>query len=159
MEDWDNKTGEHLQEDENKEMSLQVYCSLIDIPYPTFKKYVCADKDKRRVIGCSVGKPSVLDDETQVFATDVIRRKDRANDGLNKREAVDMIHDLKPELKRKQVERAFDRVVRPKNKDKLTGIVKASKCHGVQENDRESGSRRLHHVLVQPRSAGSNAAQ
>jgi hypothetical protein len=38
-----------------------------------------------------------------------------------------MVQDLKPSLKRKQAERAFDRHVRGKNMDVLNGIVKANK--------------------------------
>jgi hypothetical protein len=42
------------------------------------------------------------------------------------RECVDMMHDLRPDLKRKAVQQAFDRTVRPKHKKELTGIVKAN---------------------------------
>ena len=37
-----------------------------------------------------------------------------------------MMHDLRPDLKRKAVQQAFDRTVRPKHKKELTGIVKAN---------------------------------
>jgi hypothetical protein len=69
----------------------------------------------------------VLDADSQQFVIDVMRRKDRANDGMTRRDGIDMVQDLKPSLKRKQAERAFDRHVRAKSKDVLTGIVKANK--------------------------------
>ena len=54
-----------------------------------------------------------------------MRRRDRADDGMSRRECIDMLQDLQPALSRKQAEGAFDRNVRLEHKDKLTGVIKA----------------------------------
>jgi hypothetical protein len=122
--DWDSKNGAILAE--NKEMPLKEYAHRVGIPYPTLQAYCCTDVGKRKVLGTSVGKKPLFNDDEQEFVIDVIRRHDRGNDGLNKRRCVDKLHDLRPELQRKSVENAFDRTVRPHNKEVLTGIIKAN---------------------------------
>ena len=122
--DWDGKTGTFLVA--NPTMALKQYAKCVNIPYQTLVDYCSADKDKRKLLGSSVGKPPLFSVEDQQFAVDVIRRHDRGNDGLNKRECVDKLHDMKPELSRKSVSNAFDRTVRPGHKEQLTGIVKAN---------------------------------
>jgi hypothetical protein len=123
--DWDNKTGTFLEEDD---ISMSRFCQLVGIPKGTFAQYVCEDKGKRKVIGCGVGPKSLkLDADSQQFVVDVVRRRDRANDGMSRQQGIDMVQDLKPSLKRQQAARVFDRQVRAKNTDVLTGIVKANK--------------------------------
>ena len=122
--DWDAKTGEHLEAEQN--MLLTRYAGLVGIPYDTFRQYCCEDKSKRKELGTSAGKKPLFDGEQQQFAVDVLRRCDRGNDGKNRRECVDMMHDMRPDLKRKAVQQAFDRTVRPAHKDELTGIIKAN---------------------------------
>ena len=121
--DFDSKTGDWLREDD---MTLTRFCHVIGIPYHTFAQYVCKDKSKRKVLGCSVGPKSTLTHSTEQFVVDVMRRKDRGNDGLGRREGIDMVQDLQPGLTRSQAPHAFDSHVRQKHKDELTGIVKAS---------------------------------
>ena len=120
VEDWDNKTGKTLEHDPL--MSLIHYAGRVEIPYNTLRKFVA---DKRRVLGAASGKKTLLDSHVQRFTVDMLRARDRANDGMNKRQALDMIQDLRPELKLDQIRRAFDRRIRPGNVDVLTGIVKA----------------------------------
>eukprot|EP00966_Prymnesium_polylepis_P152788 3529223-Prymnesium_polylepis.1 len=121
--DFDGKTGAWLSEDS---MTFTRFCQIVDIPYPTLAPYVCKDKSKRKVLGCSVGRKALVPPDTEQFAVDVLRRKDRANDGMSRREGIDMLQDLQPVLSRKQAEHQFDSNVRGKHKDELTGIVKAS---------------------------------
>ena len=51
-----------------------------------FDKYACNDKSKRRKIGGSVGRPTVVTDETSDFMAAVIIRADRANEGKTPQE-------------------------------------------------------------------------
>ena len=122
--DWDAKTGPLLQA--NKEMLLPEYAQLIGIPYSTLLPYARPERGKRKQLGKSVGPAPLFNDEEQQWAVDVIRRFDRGNDGKTKRECVDLLHDLKPQLDRKAVEKAFDRTVRPGHAAELTGIVRAN---------------------------------
>ena len=122
--DWDAKAGTHLEKD-NK-MSLLSYAVCIGINYQTLADYCCKDHGKRKQLGISVGAPTLFSEGEQQFAVDVVRRHDRGNDGLSKRECVDILHDLKPGAKRASVSKAFDRTIRPHNSEALTGIVKAN---------------------------------
>ena len=121
--DWDAKEGTFLDEED---MTLLRFCQLVDIPYGTLSAYVCKDLGKRKVLGSSVGRAQSLDRDTTQFVVDVLRRQDRGNAGLNRRESIDMIGDLKPGLTRRQAAWAFDNAVRGKHKDELTGIIKAN---------------------------------
>ena len=121
--DWDAKEGTFLDEED---MTMRRFSQLVDIPYSTFSAYVCKDVGKRKVLGSSVGRASTLDSDTAQFMADVLRRKDRGNDGMNRRECIDMIEDLKPQLTRPQAAWAFDNAKRGKHKDELTGIIKAN---------------------------------
>ena len=124
VKNWDVKTGPHLEHD--KALSLRRYAVCVGIPYDTIQGYVCKDIGKRKQLGAHVGQPSLFSESQKQFAVDVVRRHDRGNDGLDKRKIVDLMHDLKPDLKRRSVEQAFDRDVRPKHAHQLTGIVKAN---------------------------------
>jgi hypothetical protein len=121
--DWDGKTGVYLELSE-EDRTLAKFAARVEIPYETLRKYVAAEPEKRRELGRSVGKPSNLTPDLQEFTVDVLRRRDRANDGMNRQAGIDMVQDLKPELRRDQAARAFDKV-RKDNKEALTGIVKA----------------------------------
>ena len=99
--DWDAKTGTHLEKD-NK-MSLPSYAVCVGINYQTLADYCCKDHGKRKQQGISVGAPTLFSEDEQQFAVDVVRRHDRGNDGLSKRECVDILHDLQPGAKRASV--------------------------------------------------------
>ena len=123
VDEYRNKEGRWLSE---PDMTISRFCGLVEIPEFTFRKYVGGSEDKRRVLGASVGPPALLDADTeQHFSMDVLRRRDRGNDGMDKRKAVDMINDLRPSLSRKQCENAFD-ALRQKHKEELTGCVRTS---------------------------------
>jgi hypothetical protein len=144
--DWDGKTGTFLEE---KDMLLSRFAQLVQIPYATLVPYVCKDKSKRKAVGCCVGPTSLLDGESQQFVVDVMRRKDRANDGMNRREGIDMVQDLKPELTRNQAVESFRRV-RAKNKDTLTGLVKANRSTDKRSAITVEQQYRWHQVSAQP---------
>ena len=122
--DWDAKSGAILEAD--KAMSLKDYALRVSIPYPTLHDYAKPNQAKRKELGRSVGKPPLYDEAHQQFAVDVIRRHDRGNDGLSRRGCIDLLHDLQPQNKRKNVAAAFDRTVRPHHKAELTGIIQAN---------------------------------
>ena len=121
--DWIEKQGEHLVHE--PDMSVKHYSLRVGIPFETFRKYVCKDAAARRVIGNGVGAKKLLDEKTVQFTLDVIRRRDRANDGMAKPAIIDLLQDLHPALGRTALTQAFDRNIRRENKDLLTGIVKA----------------------------------
>ena len=99
--DWLNKTGELLVAD--PKMSMHAYAARVGIAKSTLHIYCTTDLTKRRQLGAHAGHPSLVTHGEQEFVVDVLRRRDRANDGMNPREAMDMLQDLKPELKKQQV--------------------------------------------------------
>ena len=77
-----NKEGRWLSE---PDMTVSRFCVLVEIPEQTFRKYICEDKEKRRVVDASAGRAALIDKDTEQFIVDVLRRRDRANDGMDKR--------------------------------------------------------------------------
>ena len=122
---WDRKLAEDPESLGPPCKRMERYSLEVGIPFSTFKKYACADLSKRRKLGTQVGRPQAILDNTGEFVVDVMRRKDRANEGMTRTDAIDMLQDLQPEKTRTTLARSFDRNVRPKNKDKLTGCIKA----------------------------------
>ena len=110
VEVWDAKTGDILEA--NPTMTLKAYAAAVEIPYPTMQDYACKDLGKRHALGTRLGKAPLFTQQQQQFVVDVIVRHDRGNDGLNKRQCVDQLSDLRPDLPRKKVVAAFDRTVR-----------------------------------------------
>ena len=128
--DWDSKSGMYLQLDGlqtglKNDAKLERFARLVGIPYNTFRKYACPDMDKRREIGSSVGRPSsVLDTKADEFIIDVVRRKDRANEGINRGEMAQMVQDLNPDLSVRASLNKTDKL-RKQHASVLTGIVSA----------------------------------
>ena len=122
--DWDAKTGPHLME--KPTMLLTEYAKLVDINYQTLSVYCCNNHSKRKQLGSSVGNKPLFNEAEQQFVVDVVRRHDRGNDGLDKRQCIDVMQDMKPEFKRSALLHTFDRVIRPSHRGELTGIVKAN---------------------------------
>ena len=106
-------------------MSMYEFSKRVRIPSSTLHSYAHANASQRQRLGSSAGKPAIVNDETAQFAVDVLRRRDRGNDGMNHREAIDMVHDLMPMLSRKQVSQTFLRTIRPGHSSELSNIVKA----------------------------------
>jgi hypothetical protein len=146
--DWDGKTGTILEED--KEMKLKPYAKLVGIPFETLKKYCDKDTKARRALGTHVGKHPLFVAEEEQFVVDVIRRHDRGNDGFFKRQCVDTLHDLRPELNRKAVTQYFDRTLRPQHKEELTGIIKANPTTVKRTAITVAQQYRWHMVCIMP---------
>jgi hypothetical protein len=121
---WDAKSGPHLATE--PAMPLTRYAEMVEIHYQTLSDYCCKDLTKRKQLGKSVGSQPIFTADEQQFAVDVVRHHDRGNDGLNKRQCVDVLHELKPTIKRASVAQTFDRTVRKNHTAVLTGIVKAN---------------------------------
>ena len=116
--DWDENIGDALDNNGEKR-SLQVFCNVVEIPYNTFKQYVCSNKDKRRVVGDSVGRQPLLRKDQQDFVADVLARRDRGNDGAAPSEAIELVIELMPELTVAQATRHFNRTLLPNHSDQL----------------------------------------
>ena len=121
VEGWDNNSEQKRE----AEGDMKRYAALVEIPYKTFQKYACTDKSKRRKLGGSVGRPSLVDKETAQTVVDTVRRRDRGNDGMSQKQVVDTLQELIPGLTRSQADNTFRRTIRPAHKKELTGIVKA----------------------------------
>ena len=127
--DWDSKSGMYLQLDGlqtglKNDAKLERFARLVGIPYNTFRKYACPDMDKRREIGSAVGRPAVLDTKADEFIIDVVRRKDRANEGINRGEMAQLVQDLNPNLSVRSSLSKADRL-RKQHASVLTGTVSA----------------------------------
>ena len=123
--EWDMKAGRYHAELSHDKMTMTRFSQIVGIPVETFRKYVGADLGKRRRLGGHVGpSTAVLDADTKQFVVDVLRRRDRANDGMSRQEALDMLQDLQPGRSRSQLATAFDSL-RIERKEEITGIVKA----------------------------------
>jgi hypothetical protein len=112
VKDWEDETGEALDSNGEK-LRLAVYSNVVGIPYSTFKKFVAAKQETRREVGKSVGKAPLLAKQDQLFLAELLVRKDRANDGAQPKEAIDMVQDLDTSLTRLQATRHLQRTLIP----------------------------------------------
>ena len=122
VQNWDNKSGEYLTSD--PKMSIGVYARCVRIPKGTFYAYAQPNRSKRTAFGSRAGKPGLLKPNVQQFTVDVLRRRDRGNEGLTNRETAEIIHDMVPHLKLEQVTGALRKTLRPAYKKELTNIIK-----------------------------------
>ncbi|KAJ1445852.1 hypothetical protein M885DRAFT_548582 [Pelagophyceae sp. CCMP2097] len=90
---------------------------MVEIPVGTLKHYIQDDVSLRRTLGAGVGKPSIIDQGKQKFLVDVVKRRDRGNDGMSTAAVVDALGEL--------LRQAWRRTVRPGFKSDLTGIIRA----------------------------------
>jgi hypothetical protein len=96
VKDWDSSTGSALDTTGNK-LILRSFSIAVGISASTLMAYVRKD-NKRSIPGDSVGRPPLLTDRNQGFIRNVLARKDRANEGANYQEAVDVFQELDPKL-------------------------------------------------------------
>ena len=113
VEGWDNNSEQKRE----AEGDMKRYAALVDIPYKTFQKYAKTDKSKRRKLGGSVGRPSLVDKQTAQTVVDTVRRRDRGNDGMSQKQVVDTLQELIPGLTRSQADNTFRRTIRPAHKN------------------------------------------
>ena len=88
--------------------------------------YVTSNTAKRKKIGNTAGRPSLLDPKQQAFVSDVVRRCDRANEPRSVPQVVDLLQDLGG-LDRKQARDCWERTIHPKEQaaQRITGVVTA----------------------------------
>jgi hypothetical protein len=81
--------------------SLRSFAEMAGIPFGTVSNYVTGSSDKRRKLGASVGRTGLLKKNEETFVVEVLRRADRGNDGKSRREGLDVIQELRPDLNRR----------------------------------------------------------
>ncbi len=101
------------------------FAKLVDIPLGTLKNYIQDDLSQRRKLGVGVGKPSIISVDKQKFMVDVVRRRDRGNDGLSNAAVVEALGELVPTTSRDQIRQSWRRTILPGFKSTLTGLVVA----------------------------------
>jgi len=113
IEEWKDQSGRML--DGNGEaLTLPAFANTVGVPYHTLRKYVCEDESKRRETGKSVGVKPLIAPADQKFLRDTIIRHDRANDGKNPAETINLIQEMNPNLSRKQASQVWNRTIHPK---------------------------------------------
>ena len=111
-----------------EKMSPRVCSISVGIPFETLKNCVHQDPTKRRKLGKQVGRKPVLEKNLSQFVSDVVRRADRGNEGKSRREAIDLITEVKPELSFQQASNYFDRTFKKLHEDEIKSKpVKAQK--------------------------------
>jgi hypothetical protein len=106
--------------------NLKNYAALVGINYKSLVPYVSADAGKRRKLSGGWGhKNRIISSDVEEFIVAVMRRRDRANDGVSRTEAIDLLQDLLPATPREKLAKAFDVTIRPQHSFELTNIVKA----------------------------------
>jgi hypothetical protein len=112
MKNWEDKTGKALDSN-GKKLRLAVCSDVVGTPCHTFKKFVTAKQETPREVGKSLGKAPLLAKEDQLFLAELFVRKDRANDGAQPKEAIDMVQDLDTSLTRLQATHHLQRTLIP----------------------------------------------
>ena len=97
--------------------SLRSFAEMVGIPFGTVSNYVTGSMDKRRKLGASVGRTGLLEKNEETFVVEVLRRADRGNDGKSRREGLDVIQELRPDLTRKQAQNIWDNVIMKNHKN------------------------------------------
>jgi hypothetical protein len=110
--EWNAGTGRALDSNGEKR-GLVKFSNLFGIPFDTFRKYVHPDPEKRREVGRSSGRPSLLTKGNQGFILDALACLDRAKDGLDLSGAIDLVQDISSHLSRTQARQTFSRTIRP----------------------------------------------
>ena len=109
-EDWKDKKGGHFKEG----MALKEFSIAARIPRETFQKHA----QGKRALGKFIGRPGHLDGGECLFVVDLVRRRDRARDGLCSGEVSPMAQKHNPSLSAKQAANAAS-ALRAKNKNLL----------------------------------------
>ena len=75
-------------------LSLGGFAQKVRIPKSTLGAYLNGEK----CLGKGAGRPALLSRGETTFVCDIVRRHDRARDGLGAAEVVDKVSDLRPDL-------------------------------------------------------------
>jgi hypothetical protein len=118
LNEWNAGTGRALDSNGEKR-GLVEFSNLFGIPFDAFRKYFHWDPEKRREVGKSSGRPSLLTKGNQGVISDALARLDRTNDGLDLSGAIDLVQDISPHLSRTQARQTFSRTIRPNHPNTL----------------------------------------
>jgi hypothetical protein len=132
VKDWDSSTGSALDTIGNK-LSLRSFAIAVGISASTLMAYVRND-NKRSNPGDSAGRPPLLTARNQGFIRNVLARKDRANEGANYQDAVDLVQELDPKLTQEQARHHLSRTLMKGD----TSIVKAKAVVDQQTTTKRS---------------------
>ena len=128
LDDWHND-GETKYDDNGEEITdYVVFANKHGIPPSSFYKYINPNNPRQIGDGTRGKKKLLNDDEIKLIGT-VCARRDRANDGLTKSEATDLIQQVNPDITREAARLQLSRNVIPKNA--AEGLIK-SKVQTVQ---------------------------
>lgn len=115
IDDYLNKTGDALDNNDEWIEDINVYAALVGIPYNTLYKYVCPRAESRRVLGVGTrGRTQLISDDNVKFIGETFVRLDRSNDGASRKEGTDYVMSTVPNLTRPQASRQLSRVILPK---------------------------------------------
>ena len=78
IKEWDAHGPSTLRPN-GKRMSMALFAQLVGVKKKTFEKYAHSDPKKRRTVGKSACRPSIISKENSEFMRDVAIRADRAN--------------------------------------------------------------------------------
>ena len=123
--DWTKKEGGYLTTN-NVPRSMRSFATHVGIPYKTLRNYLTGKEKNKRAVGASCGRKANFSSQDTQFVSNVLARADRGNEGKNRKEAIDLVQELKPALDRKQASRALTRHVLRKSEDLKNNLVKAT---------------------------------
>jgi hypothetical protein len=116
--EWMNKTGRYFES--NKERCpMDQSCGYVGISYNTMMTYVGGNNETRRTLGCGVSAQCLIESKKQKSLSNVMARKDRANEGLAVSEGIDSMQEVLPNLSQTQAQRSFVSTVQGKHNDVL----------------------------------------
>ena len=108
---------------EKERTSLRFFAEQHNISYTTLQTHITSNDAKRIKLGSSAGRKSIISCASAEIISDVLIRKDRVNQGVGVRGAVDILQEMHPEHTRKQLDQSFRRKVRPDHSERLTNLV------------------------------------
>ena len=100
----------------------------------------------KKYLGKGAGRPALLSRVETTFVCDIVRRHDRARDGLGAAEVVDKVSDLRPDLTLAQAKNLAYQV-RKRNSDVLTNPTRAQASKTARTNINIAQKYRFHKVL------------
>jgi hypothetical protein len=113
--DWFVSEHANTLDSNGEKMSSRAYAMSVGIPLYTLEKYIHKDQTKRRELGKQVGAKPVFEKNLSQFVSDVVR----GNEGMSRRETIDLIREVKPELSFHQARNYFDRTFKMHHTDEI----------------------------------------
>lgn len=123
-------------------LSLSGFAHKVRIPESTLGSYI----NGKKIVGKGSGRPSLLVGDEEAFMVDLVRRHDRARDGLGAAEVVGKMSELRPDLTSLQAKNAAYQI-RKQNSDVLTNPTKAQASTTARTNINVAQQARFHQVL------------